>query len=250
MLTVTLMIACETAGLADRPGWRSTKIRDGYFIDRKSLRWPSTLFDVLGSLDVPPCEVGPVRTAGSEDSFDPAGLVTGRETFVVEAAPPRALDRPRFLGDLHLGRLVRHLRVLGFDTAWETSGSEAAVAERAVAEERVVLSRNIALLKRRTMREAMLVLSDDPDRQLVQVLRRFRLAGRVRMFGRCGRCNGVLAAVAKSEVADRIPPKTAAWLDEYYLCGDCDQLFWEGTHVLAMRSRLTALLAGIRDEDR
>jgi len=181
---------------------------------------------------------------------DPAAPVAPGGVYAV-AAPGRCdLPHPRFVGDLHLGKLVLLLRVLGFDTAWEDSGREAAVVRRALNEDRVVLSRSRSLLKRRAMTRAMLVRSDDPDRQAAEVLRRFGLAARVRLFGRCSRCNGTLAPVAKADVADRIPPRTAMWLDTYYLCRDCDQLFWEGTHVIALRDRVRGILASVDGEGR
>jgi uncharacterized protein with PIN domain len=188
-----------------------------------------------------------VTRPGSNVRVDPDALVEAGATYLVAAPESCELDDPRFLCDLHLGKLTRLLRVLGFDTAWDRSGDEAAMAERAGASGRLVLSRNRALLKRRVLRRAMLVRSDDPDRQAVEVLRRFLLAPRVRMFGRCGRCNGSLRPVAKADVAARIPPKTAKWLDEYYVCRDCDQLFWEGTHVIALRERLATILTACDD---
>ena len=69
------------------------------------------------------------------------------------------------------------------------------------------------------------------------------MADQVLMFGRCSKCNGLLREVAKADVAARIPPRTAKWLDTYYLCRDCDQLFWEGTHVTALRRRVEKILA-------
>ncbi len=63
------------------------------------------------------------------------------------------------------------------------------------------------------------------------------------MFGRCSRCNGLIREVAKAAVADRIPPRTAKWLDTYYTCVDCDHLFWQGTHVTALQKRVAAILA-------
>ena len=249
MLTLTLMIASRTADLLPHRVRNSAFTRADYFIEHKEVREPSTLFDVLGSIGIPSCEVGPVTDRESGEDFDPHRLVRGGENLRVDDPPPIPLETPRFLCDLHLGKLVLLLRVLGFDTLWENSGDEAVMADRAVAKGRWALSRNLALLKRRVMRRALLIRSDNPDQQAVEVLRRFMLAGRVRLFGRCSRCNGTLAPVAKSEVADRIPPKTAAWLDDYYVCGDCDQLFWEGTHVTALRERVARILSDRDYED-
>ena len=88
----------------------------------------------------------------------------------------------------------------------------------------------------------MLITDHDPDRQAAAVVARYGLAARARLFGRCPRCNGVVGPVTKAAVAARIPPRTAAWLDVYYVCGDCDQLYWEGTHVTALSARLAVIL--------
>jgi uncharacterized protein with PIN domain len=92
------------------------------------------------------------------------------------------------------------------------------------------------------MDNAMLIRSDVPDEQAAEVLRRFLLAPQVHLFGRCSKCNGLLREVPKVDVAPRIPPKTARWLDTYYLCRQCDHLFWEGTHVTALRRRVEKIL--------
>ena len=39
-------------------------------------------------------------------------------------------------------------------------------------------------------------------------------------------------------VAERIPPRTARWKDEYFVCARCGRLFWEGTHWERIRERL------------
>ena len=95
----------------------------------------------------------------------------------------------------------------------------------------------------RILSVGLLLRSDDPDEQAVAVLRRFGYDRRRRRFTRCSRCNGRLDERTLEQVRDRVPPKTARWLDEYFLCRDCGQLFWEGTHVTALRRRLDAVVA-------
>jgi uncharacterized protein with PIN domain len=45
-------------------------------------------------------------------------------------------------------------------------------------------------------------------------------------------------------VADRIPPRTAGWLDEYFVCTRCDRLFWHGTHWQRISARLQRIGVG------
>ena len=54
--------------------------------------------------------------------------------------------------------------------------------------------------------------------------------GLERRESRCMACGGALVPKAKEDVFPRIPPRTAKWLDEYFVCAGCDRLFWEGTH--------------------
>jgi uncharacterized protein with PIN domain len=60
---------------------------------------------------------------------------------------------------------------------------------------------------------------------------------------RCMTCGGELRGVAKQDVAARIPPKTARWKDDYFVCSGCDGLFWKGTHWERINRRLAELLS-------
>jgi uncharacterized protein with PIN domain len=54
-------------------------------------------------------------------------------------------------------------------------------------------------------------------------------------------CGGELRPVDKAAVAARIPPRTARWLDDYFVCARCNQLFWRGTHWQRIQAKLRAL---------
>jgi uncharacterized protein len=131
-----------------------------------------------------------------------AGTVIG-----AAATPGLSVEPERFVVDGHLGRLAAYLRILGFDTWYQVHAADAELAERAGAEDRVLLTRDRGLLKRSVVRRGYFVRSDRPADQLVEVIGRFELAPAARPFGRCLRCNGVLEAVAAEAVASRVPPR-------------------------------------------
>ena len=216
----------------------------------RSLAEPTSVKDLIESLAVPHCEVGIVYSLISRKELPLDSLTVPGDVLEVRGVRPRQLTSPSFLCDGHLGKLALLLRVMGFDTAWDNSWSEPGMARRGINENRTVLTRSRSLLKRASMDNAMLIRSDVPDEQACEVVRRFLLADQVRMFGRCSKCNGLLREAAKADVAARIPPKTAKWLDTYYLCRDCDQLFWEGTHVTVLRRRVEKILALCAAPDR
>jgi uncharacterized protein with PIN domain len=62
---------------------------------------------------------------------------------------------------------------------------------------------------------------------------------------RCMRCACVLATVGKQCVRERIPPRTALWLDAYFECRSCGQLYWQGTHWQRIDRQLARAFAAV-----
>jgi hypothetical protein len=216
------------------PAWTGTRLV------REVPEIPS-LKDAIEAAGVPHVEVGGVSTPdGAALALDAPVPVT--QPAVVHPIAPYRLEPPRFICDQHLGKLARLLRILGFDTVWNRTMLEPELARRALNEDRAVLSRGRAVLVRKSIARGLFIRSADADEQAVEALRRFQLADRVELFGRCSLCNGELVEVEKASVAARIPPRTSRWLDTYYLCSGCDQLYWEGTHVAALNRRLEAIV--------
>jgi uncharacterized protein with PIN domain len=190
-----------------RPAFRPG-IGDPVVVLRR-LTEPTSVKDLVESLGVPHCEIGSVTSLVRNRACPLDSRTVDGDVLAVRPVRPRPLASPRFLCDGHLGKLALLLRVMGFDTAWDDAWSEPGMARRGLNEGRTVLTRSRSLLKRAELDNAMLLRSDAPDEQAVEVLRRFVLADRVRLFGRCSRCNGSLREVAKARVAVRIPPRTA-----------------------------------------
>jgi len=156
----------------------------------------------------------------------------------VRATP---LREPRFLLDVHLGRLARMLRMLGFDAAWDRAADDDALAAAAVRERRILLTRDRGLLKRSAVTHGYCVRAAEPRRQLAEVVRRLDLAGSIDPFRRCIRCNGTIAPVEKAEVVDRLPPRVRERHEHFRRCLACGQVYWAGTHHERMSRRIAAL---------
>ncbi|HPF69298.1 MAG TPA: Mut7-C RNAse domain-containing protein [Candidatus Krumholzibacteria bacterium] len=239
MLTITIEFDRLLVPLMTRRDARDT----GVVVRR--LAGTTTLADAIEAVGIPR-----VEASGAVDADGrPRGLgerVTDGDHLRVAGVATADPGPARFLGDRHLGALVRLLRLFGFDTAAAAREAEADLARRARDEDRILLSRNRALLKRRELGSAMLVREDDPDAQAAAVLRRYGLADRCRLGHLCPACGAAVRAVAKTAVADRIPPRTAAWLDDYRLCAGCGRLYWDGTHLDRLGPRLEAIRAAAR----
>ena len=146
----------------------------------------------------------------------------------VRAAP---LEPVAFLLDVHLGQLARRLRLLGLDTAYRNDADDEELAAESVAQRRWLLTRDRGLLMRSAVTHGYLIRTTDPREQVHEVMRRFHLYGVVRPLTRCANCNGLLAPVAKDDIAHLLEPATRRDHDAFVQCGDCGQLYWEGSHL-------------------
>jgi uncharacterized protein len=145
----------------------------------------------------------------------------------VRVEPLRVL---RFALDVHLGKLARLLRMMGFDSFYGNDIRDEELVRISRKEHRIVLSRDRGLLKRRLVTHGYLVKSSKPRDQLGEVIRRFDCAARVRMFGRCVLCNTTLERVEKSDIEASVPPLIAETYAEFSRCPHCGRVFWKGSH--------------------
>ncbi|MFJ8536453.1 Mut7-C RNAse domain-containing protein [Streptomyces sp. NPDC093591] len=190
----------------------------------------SALGHVVESLGVPLTEVGTLIVDGREVPV--AHVPAAGESVTVRPVqrPQRVPGAPlRFLLDVHLGTLARRLRLLGVDTAYESTDiGDPALAARSAAEQRVMLSRDRGLLRRRELWAGAFVYSTRPEEQLRDILDRFR--PELRPWTRCTACNGLLKEATKEEVADQLEGGTQRSYDVFAQCTRCGRAYWKGAH--------------------
>ena len=160
------------------------------------------------------------------ESFDIAGLARLR---------PEPLREPRFVLDVHLGRLAAYLRLLGFDTHYRNCLADEQLAAISRDQHRILLTRDVGLLKRSAVTHGYFVRETDARRQAEEIVNRFDLVRLLRPFSRCMQCNGVLVPVAKESVSALLPPRTAELYDEFQQCPVCARVYWKGGHYRRMR---------------
>lgn len=142
----------------------------------------------------------------------------------------RHLKKTRFVLDSHLGKLARHLRLLGFDSLYKKDFPDREIAEIAQRQGRVVLTRDIGLLKNKAVKYGYWVRGTDPNRQVQEILRRFALWEDIRPFRFCLECNGQIKKVAKKKISERLPPRVKEYYNAYYMCPQCRRVYWQGSH--------------------
>jgi uncharacterized protein with PIN domain len=146
-----------------------------------------------------------------------------------------------FWCDAGLGGLARWLRATGYESHWRYGIDDVELLAEAQKISAFVLTTDSGLMERRVVREKIIpALWLSPTLKIHQQLAIVFRDLKLEMRGpRCMTCGGELKVVNKEEWREKIPPKTYAWLDEYFLCSRCGKLFWRGTHWRKIRERLT-----------
>jgi len=195
-----------------------------------------TVGHLVQAAGVPLTEVGELRLDGLLTTTG-ARPVAGSVIEVTEVRRPQAMPSGGFLLDVGLGTLTRRLRLLGLDAAWSNRAEDADLVATANGEERVLLTQDRGLLKRRALRHGALVRGSRPDDQLADVLDRF--APPTAPLTRCTACGGALRQVPKAEVAALLEPGTLRTYDDFVRCDACRHVYWHGAH----GRRIDALVA-------
>jgi uncharacterized protein with PIN domain len=221
---------------------------------RRPFRPHQTVKDVLEAMGIPHTEVDLILVNGDAEDFAHRPTSGDRitaypmfEAFDIGSMArlrPVPLRDPRFVIDVNLGRLARLLRLLGFDVWWSSDADDQTLADVSLGQQRILLTRDRALLKRRAITHGLFVRSDHPEEQTLEVMRRLDLRHRLAPFTRCVRCNGSLVAVTKDEVIEHLEPLTRRYYDDFSRCTECGRVYWRGSH----RARLVSLVEGLRKQ--
>lgn len=135
-----------------------------------------------------------------------------------------------FIADAHLGALARLLRMAGFDTLYANDFKDEEIEALAQRDDRIVLTRDRELLKRRGVRRGCYIRTLKPVQQAREVFGRLRLATSIAPFTRCLACNTRLRHVEKCAVEHRLPPSVRQLHSEFSTCDQCCGVFWKGSH--------------------
>ena len=169
------------------------------------------------------------------ESFDVTPLIRLR-------AEP--LRKPAFILDVHLGKLARRLRMLGFDSLYRNDYDDPEIIRIALREERIILTRDRGILKNSLVTHGYWVRAQEAEEQTREILARFDLAILIKPFERCISCNGLLEDVPKEKILDRLPPRTKAAFNDFRRCSNCGKIYWPGSHYQAMNKMIQEMRIG------
>jgi len=217
------------------------KVRFTYnYIDRASVK------DIIESLGVPHTEVDMILVNDNSVRFDYLikdsddisvyPLFESFDVSEVQHLRPKPLRNPKFIADVHLGKLARYLRMVGFDVLYKNNFDDDEIVKISLEEKRAILTKGRGILKRNDVTHGYWVRSGKVKAQVVEIIKRFDLKKLIEEFTRCIECNSMLESISKKEVINELPPKVSSSQNSFSVCPSCKKVYWKGTHYQRMLS--------------
>lgn len=199
----------------------------------------ASIKDTIESLGIPHPEVAIILANNQPISFE--YTINGHDEIEVfpfhnglnipDIVAIKPAGKARFILDVHLGGLARYLRMAGFDVLYNNEDwGDKYIADRGGKEKRIVLTRDIGLLKRSSVVYGYYIRKKDSYEQFKEVSERYQLREYYEPFTRCIRCNGAIEKVSKTEIIEKLEPGTIKEFNEFWQCTGCKQIYWKGSH--------------------
>ncbi|MBN2042082.1 MAG: Mut7-C ubiquitin/RNAse domain-containing protein [Spirochaetes bacterium] len=200
--------------------------------------------DLIKAIGVPHVEVdlilanrAPVDFSYIVQDMDRISVYPVFESLSIRGISPlreRPLRNLNFVLDVHLTKLAKRMRLLGFDVDYKKEKDDAELAYISETEGRILLTRDVQLLKRKNISRGLFIRNTNPEKQITEVMEKLDLWKECRPFHRCINCNGTVNKLSyedkKQFICSRVPEGVLEWCREYFICGSCGRIYWKGSH--------------------
>jgi uncharacterized protein with PIN domain len=222
---------------------------------KKTFRYPfwgnPAIKDVIEAIGVPHTEVDLILVNGNSVDFN-YHLQTGDHISVypvfesLDITPiirlrPKPLRKTKFILDVHLGKLARFLRMLGFDALYSKDYNDEEIRIISRKEKRIILTRDQNLLKAKSVTHGYWLRSLEPLLQIKEIIQRFDLKSSTNSFTRCLECNGIIRKIKKEKIAGKLPSPLVTFQQQFFYCTRCKKIYWQGSHFQKMKDKISQI---------
>ena len=146
---------------------------------------------------------------------------------------------PVFFVDAMLGNIAKKLRVMGFDCMYDAKINDKELIRVAKRDNRIVISRDFELVQKSSKLGVRSVFLENKDEfeQLYQIISKLNLK-KIEINGnnaRCPKCNSKTEFIKKELVSNKLPNRILEQNEEFWICKNCDKIFWEGSHIINLK---------------
>jgi len=140
----------------------------------------------------------------------------------------------RFVADIMLKKVCRWMRIFGLEVIYPDSEDDTEIMKLAEKKKAALLTMDVELYRRCVKRDvkAFLVPTEETEKQVASICAHFGID-----IGKtfpsetlCPKCNGNLAKVGRKEVEGKVLDNVLKEHDTFWLCSECEHVFWEGSH--------------------
>lgn len=137
----------------------------------------------------------------------------------------------KFVADVMLGRLAKHLRLLGFDVLYDPAMDDNEIIRLSLEQDRTILTRDRRLSNRPLSFRHIFISSEKAAEQLQQVLDAVERGHLVCALTRCSVCNTPITRISREDAEDLVPEHVLTAYREFTKCGRCGRIYWMGSHI-------------------
>ena len=161
--------------------------------------------------------------------------------------PPYSFHR--FIADAMLGKLAKWMRLLGYDVVYEKKINDDLLVQRALAGQRVILTRDSHLILPQWLPKPnrILIEHDHLPEQLRQVVREFNLSVKDYLFTRCALCNSLLLPASPHKIEGIVPDYVRRTQSRFSECPTCRRIYWGGTHRDRIQEKLNIMFPDLEN---
>lgn len=205
---------------------------------------PKTIKQLINSFGIPDVEVDLVLANSHSVPFsyllkdgDYVSVYPKFESFDISSVTEirnKPLRNLNFILDVHLGKLAKYLRMLGFDTLYQNNYTDQHLIRLSKESGRVLLTRDKALLNVKQVTRGYWVKNNNAINQIKEVVNRFHLLPLAKPFSRCLKCNAKVQNIDKRLLKNIVSPNIYSQYSEFSECTGCGNVFWKGSHYRSM----------------
>lgn len=135
-----------------------------------------------------------------------------------------------FAADRTLGKLSKWLRILGFDTIFESDYSSEWFYEH-LEPHRILITRTGKIRRMFVRHRLVFIEANGLFEQLAQVIDELAITPNdIRLFSRCLKCNTAIIDIDTEDVFGLVPDYIYETHDRFQTCRQCDRIYWSGSH--------------------